>query len=77
MAATGVKSYKNRMLLKRRTKLESGVRSGAVAYAIELTPEAAEHLGGLTTRDRATLLDQLARQLSYEPTVETPLCQRR
>ena len=72
-----MKSYKNRMLLKRRTKLESGVRSGAVAYAIELTPEAAEHLGGLTTRDRATLLDQLARQLSYEPTVETPLCQRR
>jgi mRNA-degrading endonuclease RelE of RelBE toxin-antitoxin system len=55
----------------RRTKPEGDIRSGAVAYAIELTPQAAEHLGGLKARDRVTLLDQLARQLSREPTVET------
>jgi len=42
-----------------------------VAYRIEFTPEADEHLAGFTARERATLLDRIERQLVSEPAVET------
>jgi mRNA-degrading endonuclease RelE of RelBE toxin-antitoxin system len=42
-----------------------------VAYRIEFTHEADEHLGLLAARERATLLDQIERQLLHQPTVET------
>ena len=42
-----------------------------MAYRIELTPEADEHLATLTARERATLIDQLDRQLLHEPMIET------
>lgn len=40
-------------------------------YRIELTPEADEHLDKLTAREQATLIDQMAQQLSHEPGIET------
>ena len=43
----------------------------AVPYRIEYSPEAVEHLAALTARQSATVLDQVPKQLAYEPTVET------
>ena len=40
-------------------------------YAIRFSDEAADHVGALTARQRATLLDSAARQLSHQPTLET------
>lgn len=40
-------------------------------YRIEFTPEADEHLGKLTARERATLIDHLARRSVHQPKVET------
>lgn len=40
-------------------------------YRIEYTPEAVDHLEGLTPRQSATVLDVVARQLAREPTVPT------
>jgi mRNA-degrading endonuclease RelE of RelBE toxin-antitoxin system len=40
-------------------------------HQIEFTAEADEHLAKLTARDRAMLVDELERQLLYEPAVET------
>ncbi len=42
-----------------------------MAYRIEFTPQADEHLAALTARDRATLLAQVGRQLIHRPMVET------
>jgi mRNA-degrading endonuclease RelE of RelBE toxin-antitoxin system len=42
-----------------------------VAYRIEYSPEAVEHLGVLTARQCATVLDLVPKQLAYEPTVAT------
>ena len=42
-----------------------------MAYAIEFTPEADDHLAGLSARDRARILDELERQLVHQPSVET------
>lgn len=42
-----------------------------MAYRVEFTPEADQHLAGLTARERATLLDEVERQLLDQPTVET------
>jgi mRNA-degrading endonuclease RelE of RelBE toxin-antitoxin system len=42
-----------------------------VAYKVEYTPEAVDHLGGLTARQRATALSAAETQLAYEPSVET------
>ena len=40
-------------------------------YAIRFSDEASDHLGSLTARQRATLLDSTARQLPHQPTLET------
>ena len=47
------------------------MRSSGVAYVIEFTPEADEHFERFTARERATLVDQLERQLVHQPSVET------
>jgi mRNA-degrading endonuclease RelE of RelBE toxin-antitoxin system len=42
-----------------------------VAYEIEFTAEADEQFKRLTARDKATLIDQLERQLVHQPGLET------
>ncbi len=42
-----------------------------MAYSIEYDPEAESHLGALTARDEATVLDTIPRQLAHQPTVVT------
>jgi len=42
-----------------------------VAYEIEFTREADEHFKRFTARERSKLVDQLEKQLVYQPTVET------
>jgi len=42
-----------------------------VPYRIEFSPEAVDHLDGLTARQRSTVLDAIERQLLHEPRVET------
>lgn len=42
-----------------------------MAYRVEFTPEAAEHLASLRAHDRPAVLDAIARQLQYEPTRAT------
>jgi mRNA-degrading endonuclease RelE of RelBE toxin-antitoxin system len=37
------------------------------AYRIDYSPEAVDHLAGLTARQSATVLDVVVRQLSHEP----------
>jgi mRNA-degrading endonuclease RelE of RelBE toxin-antitoxin system len=40
-------------------------------YAIRFSDEASDHLGNMTARQRATLLDSAERQLSRQPALET------
>jgi mRNA-degrading endonuclease RelE of RelBE toxin-antitoxin system len=40
-------------------------------YAIRFSDEALDHLGAMTARQRATLLDSTERRLSHQPTLET------
>ena len=42
-----------------------------MAYTIEITPEADSHLASLSARERATVVDQIDRQLVDQPTVAT------
>jgi mRNA-degrading endonuclease RelE of RelBE toxin-antitoxin system len=42
-----------------------------LAYHIEYSPDAEEHLGGLSARHQAVVLDTVDRQLVHQPTVET------
>ncbi len=42
-----------------------------MAYRIEYSPEAEDHLRALTARQQAIVLDTVDAQLMYEPTVET------
>jgi mRNA-degrading endonuclease RelE of RelBE toxin-antitoxin system len=42
-----------------------------VAYRIEYSPDADEHLRALTARQRSTVLDVVERQLPHEPAIET------
>jgi mRNA-degrading endonuclease RelE of RelBE toxin-antitoxin system len=42
-----------------------------VAYDIRFSGEADEHMGELTARQRATVLDAVDRQLLHEPTKDT------
>jgi mRNA-degrading endonuclease RelE of RelBE toxin-antitoxin system len=42
-----------------------------LAYRIEYSPDAEQHLRTLTARQRATVLDAVDEQLAHEPTVET------
>ena len=42
-----------------------------MAYRIRFSDEAVEHLGVLTARQRATVLDVVERQLVHQPMVET------
>jgi len=44
---------------------------GRVAYLIEFTPEAVEHLAELTARQKSGVLDAIEVQLKHQPTVET------
>jgi mRNA-degrading endonuclease RelE of RelBE toxin-antitoxin system len=43
----------------------------AVAYRIDFTEQADEHIAQLTARRRARLLDAIGMQLLHEPTTET------
>lgn len=42
-----------------------------MAYRIEYLPITKSHFRALTARDRATILDEVKAQLTYEPTVIT------
>jgi mRNA-degrading endonuclease RelE of RelBE toxin-antitoxin system len=42
-----------------------------VDYRIEYSPDAEQHLRGLTAQQRTTVLVKVEEQLSHEPTVET------
>jgi mRNA-degrading endonuclease RelE of RelBE toxin-antitoxin system len=42
-----------------------------LAYRVDYSPDAEDHLRALTARQGATLLDAVDEQLAYEPTVET------
>jgi mRNA-degrading endonuclease RelE of RelBE toxin-antitoxin system len=42
-----------------------------LAYTIEYSPEAEEHLRRLTARQRKTVLDTVERQLLNQPNIET------
>ena len=42
-----------------------------VAFRIEYSPDAEDHLRALTARHRKTVLDTVDRQLVHQPTVET------
>ena len=42
-----------------------------VAYRIRFTRQADEHIGTLTARRRARLIDSIVKQLIHEPAVET------
>lgn len=55
----------------RRGSRKNPGRARRKAYRIEFTDEAGEHLAALTARQRVTLLDQIGRQLTIEPTTET------
>ena len=41
-----------------------------MAYRIEFTPEAVEHLAQLAARQKSSVLDAIEVQLKHEPTVE-------
>jgi mRNA-degrading endonuclease RelE of RelBE toxin-antitoxin system len=52
--------------------LQDGAGGGSpVPYRIEFSPEAVDHLDGLTARQRSSVLDAIERQLLYQPRVET------
>lgn len=42
-----------------------------MVYRIEYSPDAEQHIRGLTARQRTTVLDKVDEQLSREPTVES------
>lgn len=42
-----------------------------MAYTIEYSPDALDHLRALTARQRATVLDTVDIQLAHQPAVET------
>ncbi len=42
-----------------------------MAFRIDFSKKALEHLSGLEPRHQATILDSLEEQLAHEPTVET------
>ena len=42
-----------------------------MAYRIQYSPSAEDHLRSLTARQRSTVLDSIDRQLTYQPTTET------
>ncbi len=42
-----------------------------MAYEIEYSPDAEDHLRGLTVRQKAIILDNVDDQLTYQPGVET------
>ena len=45
--------------------------SRSTPHRIEYSPEAEEHLKVLTTRQQVLILDNIDKQLIYQPTVET------
>jgi len=52
-----------------------GVLVKKSTYRIDYSPEAVDHLAGLTARQSATVLDVVVRQLSHEPA--TPIRNRK
>jgi mRNA-degrading endonuclease RelE of RelBE toxin-antitoxin system len=42
-----------------------------MAFRIEYSPDAEEHLHQLLARQQATVLDQITKNLAHQPTVET------
>lgn len=42
-----------------------------MTYRIEYSPDAEEHLHGLSARQQSTILDAVDAQLAHQPTVET------
>ncbi len=42
-----------------------------MAYKVEYSPDAEDHLRALTARQRVTVLDEVDMQLQHQPTVET------
>lgn len=42
-----------------------------MAFEIDFSPEAVEHLKNLTARERSLVLDQIGIQLAHEPDIET------
>jgi mRNA-degrading endonuclease RelE of RelBE toxin-antitoxin system len=42
-----------------------------LAYRIDYSPDAEDHLRGLTAREQRTVLDAVDTQLAYQPTTET------
>ncbi|MDJ1172243.1 type II toxin-antitoxin system RelE/ParE family toxin [Roseofilum sp. BLCC_M154] len=42
-----------------------------MAFELEFTPDAWEHLQGFTARDRNIILEAISTQLCYEPNLET------
>ena len=46
-------------------------KDNSLAYAIEYSPEAEDHLRRLTTRQQRSVVDAVDRQLADQPTVET------
>lgn len=50
-----------------QSKIRSPMRKPP--YRIEFTPEADDHFGKLTARDRSTLADAIENQLLHQPTV--------
>ena len=42
-----------------------------MGYRIELSPEAGDHIAGLSARDRAIVLDAIGEQLAHEPSLPT------
>ena len=41
-----------------------------MAFRVEFTPQADDHVAELTARERATLIDRVEEQLLHEPTTE-------
>ena len=46
-------------------------RPTGARYKIRFSTDAEDHLGALTARQKATLLDSAERQLSHQPAAET------
>ena len=45
--------------------------SESLSYRVEYSPDAEEHLRGLTARQQRVVLDAVDAQLAHQPTVET------
>ena len=51
--------------------MSAGEGASGVPYRIELSPDAREHLHGLTARERSMVTETIQAQLVHEPATET------